>query len=91
MTKSYDPFGPYYLTLVFESERRKDGEAVATAYIDGFQSEADAWRACHAFGVDAIDAVDEEGEMISVAGGALLQVTIARTAAADAPQFLAAQ
>lgn len=76
MTKSYTPFGPFYLTLVCESPF---GETVDTALIDGFEDEADAWRACENLSSGKISALNDNGEEIEIDGGAILHVAIVKS------------
>ncbi len=88
MTDQYEPFGPYYLTLFCENAEA--AEIINTVYIDGFDSEADAWRACNGIGLKTINAIDESGEPTTVAGELVVQITITKAIGADFPHSFAA-
>lgn len=89
MKNEYHPFGPYYLTLIYESGASKTAPAVETAYVDGFEDEAAAWAACGAIGPEAVNALDKSGVEITLSNENILQVTIARSETADFPHALA--
>lgn len=89
MTDPYRPFGPFYLTLVCENDETA-GDIIKTVYIDGFTNESDAWQACNGLSLNPFKALDEYGDEIELAGDSVLQVTIAKTAAADFPNSFAA-
>ncbi len=88
MTDHYQPTGPYYLTLYCENADA--AEIVNTVYVDGFDSEPEAWNACNAIGRKTLDGVDAAGEAVSVGGETILQVLITKAAGADFPQSFAA-
>ncbi len=84
MSHTHNCLGPYFLSLVCETEN--DLNRIETVYIDGFETEADAWRACRELkGYGAIEAVNASGADTSVDRGDILQVMIAKTSAADFP------
>ncbi len=88
MTDQFAPLGPYYLTL--NCENADAAEIIDVAYVDGFETEADAWKACLNIGKVSTDAIDEFGEDVTVAGETVLQVTIAKAVGADFPCSFAA-
>lgn len=88
MTNEYQPFGPYFLTLYCENPNA--AEVVDTVYIDGFESEAEAWAACNGISRATLEAIDTMGEPVSVVGDTILQATITKAVGADFPQSFAA-
>jgi hypothetical protein len=90
MTDTYCPAGPYYLTLLYENTDAGADDTLLTAIVDGFENEADAWRACKGLGSQTLSAIGENGEECSLEGTAVLHVLIAKTAAADFPKAFAA-
>ncbi len=88
MTDQYQPFGPYYLTLFCENADA--AEIVDTVYVDGFDSEADAWTACNGIALKTVDAIDETGETVAVDGALILQALISKAVGADFPHSFAA-
>ncbi len=88
MTDEFEPIGPYYLTLFCENADA--AEVVDTAYVDGFENEADAWNACNGISAATTDAIDEFGEQVTISGADILQVTISKAVGADFPHSFAA-
>lgn len=88
MTDEFEPVGPYYLTLFCENTDA--AEVVDTAYVDGFENEADAWSACNNIAATTMNAIDEFGEPVTISGETILQVTIAKAVGADFPHSFAA-
>ena len=88
MTEQYEPFGPYFLTLYCENPDA--AEFVDSVYVDGFESEADAWAACNGIALNSIDAIDAHGEPVTIDGRDILQVAITKAIGADFPQSFAA-
>ncbi len=88
MTDLYEPYGPYYLTVYCENADA--AEIVSAVFIDGLESEADAWAACNGINDRTIDAIDETGEAVCVAGDLILQVTITKAVGAGFPRSFAA-
>ena len=88
MIDQYEPFGPYYLTLYCENEDA--AEIISTVFIDGFETEDAAWAACEAITDRTVDAVDETGETVSVAGDMIVQISITKALGAGFPQSFAA-
>lgn len=87
MTHAYQPEGPFFIAVIFEDSAPQTTRAVRTAYVDGFDDEDAAWRACDAIRADRTAAIDEDGEDVSVDPQDILQVLIARN---GAPEFLRA-
>jgi len=89
MTDNIEPQGPFYVELVYEQNNENAADAVATAFIDGFSTEADAWRACSRSRSEPVDAISHDGEEISLEPIQLLQMFVAKTAHADSFLFAA--
>lgn len=88
MTDLYQPFGPYYLTLYCENTDA--AEIISAVFVDGIESEADAWAMCNAITDQTVDAIDETGEAVSIAGDMIVQIAITKSVGADFPQSFAA-
>lgn len=88
MIDLYQPFGPYYLTLYCEN--KDAAEIVSAVFVDGLESEADAWAACNAITDKTVDAIDETGEAVLIAGDMIVQIAITKAVGADFPQSFAA-
>ncbi len=89
MTENIEPQGPFYVELVYEKNGENTADAIATAFIDGFSTEADAWRACSRSRCEPVGAISREGEHISLEPAQLLQMFVAKTAYADVVMFAA--
>lgn len=81
----YQPFGPYYLEIVTEISAG-DGAHAAIAYLDGIESEADAWQACDSIDDLEFNAIDESGAPVTVSTANILQIDIAKSVFADLQQ-----
>ncbi|GEM_PF-2447113 len=84
MTEHIQLNGPFYVELVYEHEDSDDGERTAAAYIDGFESEEDAWSACQGIRKAPIDAINAQGGGVTIAPEQLLQMLIARRSLEEA-------
>lgn len=87
MSDNIQPLGPFYVELVYEKGGKTAADAIATAFVDGFSTEAEAWRACRQLRREPFDAVSSGGENIFLKPGQLLQMFIAKTAHADGFAF----
>lgn len=78
MTEQIRPNGPFYVELVYEDDAPDSGDYVGSAYIGGFESEADAWAACQNISASPIRALNAAGEDVTIAPHRLVQMLIAR-------------
>lgn len=83
MTEPFIPNGPYYIEIVFDHETESGVEQVRTGFIDGFQSQHDAWAACEELRRKTAAAISADGSLIKIAPDRVLQLLIAKMA--DAP------
>ncbi|NOX84112.1 MAG: hypothetical protein GXP06_14240 [Alphaproteobacteria bacterium] len=84
MSDDIQPLGPFYVELVYEKIGKTATDAIDTAFVDGFSSEAEAWRACRRLRREPFDAVSTGGENIFLKPAQLLQMFIAKAAPTNA-------